>query len=125
MSERNSTDDGRIDGDWKRQEWMTESGPVAARTNVVIAGVLDWADKTDTNVVTKRNVEDAVKDLTPVGGTDTVAEYVERVTRYGPFDSRGIGTWKIQWGANANADANDAKDSDDERERTSTGEPNE
>lgn len=82
----------------KQQDWMDVDGTVAERTNTVIAGVLDWADKDDIGVIRRKNVEDAIEHLTPVGSEDTIRQYVERVIENGPFyPSRAPGQWVIHW----------------------------
>lgn len=81
----------------KQQNWMDQSGQIADRTNTIIAGLLDWADKSDVNAIKRRNIEDAITQLTPVNGEDTVNQYVRRVAKYGPFVSTGAALWRIQW----------------------------
>jgi hypothetical protein len=78
-------------------DWYESSGPVAERTNTVINGLLNWAEKTDTNRITHSNITEATRSLTPVDGDGTVSEYVERIVKHGPFENTGVGVWDIDW----------------------------
>lgn len=78
-------------------EWMN-GGVVADRTNAVINALLDWAAKSDVNVLTRKNVEDAVKHAARVEAEETVSDYVSRVTSNGPFELEDPGKWRIKWG---------------------------
>lgn len=98
----------------KPHAWMQGSGQIVDRTNTTIAGLLDWADKTNVNTIKRRNIEDAIKSLTPVNGEDTVRKYVERVVDHGPFIITGTAIWSIQWDRVELA-----------REESSTGDTNE
>lgn len=82
----------------ERQEWIDTGGKIANRTNHVINGLLEWADKEDVNTLTRKNIEDATRELTPVDGDDTVGQYVERVVENGPFSPKGSpALWNIDW----------------------------
>lgn len=80
-----------------RDDWMDGTGVIVERTNTVITGILDWADKSDVNAIKRSNVEDAVESLTPVNGDDTIDKYVRRVVDHGPFDGQGAALWQIDW----------------------------
>lgn len=80
-----------------KTEWMDGTGVIVERTNTVIVGLLDWADKSDVNAIKRVNVEDAIKSLTPVNGDDTVDKYVRRVIDHGPFEAGGAALWYIEW----------------------------
>lgn len=89
----NATD---LPNETPQTEWYNSTGTVADRTNVVITALLDWAIKTDTTRITRNNVEDAVREFTPVDGDDTVQKYVRRVTTHGPFTATSTNqVWEI------------------------------
>lgn len=77
--------------------WNDTGGTVAERTNTVINGLLDWAEKSGYDKITRSNIEDAVIHLTPVESEGTIDQYVEHVTRHGPFYGTGMGKWIIAW----------------------------
>lgn len=79
------------------RRWYDTDGKIADRTNTVINGLLDWARNDDVTSITRKNIEDAVRHLTPVDGDETVDSYVERVVTHGPFTSSGPAMWRINW----------------------------
>lgn len=78
--------------------WIDRTGGVPTRTNRVINGLLEWADKTGVEAITRSNITDAVHELTPIDTDDTASEYVKRCVREGPFSASGTpGLWNIEW----------------------------
>ncbi|MFD1515641.1 hypothetical protein [Halomarina rubra] len=77
------------------RQWMenTPASPVSGRTNKAIEALLAQ----EFTVYTHRNVRDAVQWAAGVGEDRTIEQYMERVVKYGPFESDAthIGRWGL------------------------------
>lgn len=88
--------DAEQSGEQQQSEWYDSTGIVADRTNIIINGLLSWAENDGVEKITRTNVEDAVRSLTPVDSDNTVDKYIRRVIQHGPFvGERGL--WAIDW----------------------------